>query len=68
MNRLLNYSALTPLMLAAWAGHAKTVELLLAAGANPTRKSSLGETAMSKCEDEDTQDVLRTALAAAASK
>jgi len=65
VNRALEYSALTPLMLAAWKGHAETVQLLLEAGADPTAKSSLGETALSKAEGEATRLVLNQALSKA---
>ena len=59
----LQYSALTPLMLAAWKGHPSSVKALLAAGTDPTRKSSLGETALSKSEDEEVIAILEEALA-----
>jgi cell wall assembly regulator SMI1 len=62
VNAPLQYSALTPLMLAAWKGHAQAVRDLLQAGAVPTKKSSLGETALSKCTDPETRAVLEEAL------
>lgn len=65
VNAPLQYSALTPLMLAAWKGHASAVRALLAAGAEPVSKSSLGETALSKALDPETRTVLEVALGVA---
>jgi ankyrin repeat protein len=63
---LANESGDTLVMLAAYHGHAQTVQMLLARGADPNRANDVGQTPLAGAVFKGTQDVVRALLAGGA--